>query len=112
VAHQLPRLAPRLRKAQPENHVVQAPLELLQKQFAGYASGARGFLEIVPELAFQREIDALGFLFLTQLQAIANNLGLTVFAMLSGSEVPLLDGALIAETLCAFEEQLHALAAA
>jgi hypothetical protein len=31
---------------------------------------------------------------------------------LSGSEVALLDGTLIAKTLCAFEEQLHALAAA
>jgi hypothetical protein len=32
--------------------------------------------------------------------------------MLSGSEVALLDGTLIAKTLCAFEEKLHALAAA
>jgi len=31
---------------------------------------------------------------------------------LSGSEVTLLDGALIAETLGAFEEKLHSLAAA
>jgi hypothetical protein len=32
--------------------------------------------------------------------------------MLSGGEVALLDRTLIAEALCAFEEQLHALAAA
>jgi hypothetical protein len=32
--------------------------------------------------------------------------------MLSRSEVTLFDGAFIAETFCAFEEQLHALAAA
>src|SRR5258706_6010433 len=32
--------------------------------------------------------------------------------MLSGSEVTLLDGTLIAKTLCAFEKQLHSLAAA
>jgi hypothetical protein len=32
--------------------------------------------------------------------------------MLSGSEVALLDGTLLAKTFCAFEEKLHALAAA
>ena len=69
-------------------------------------------LEVVAELAFQREVNALGFLLLAQLQAVANNLGLAVFPVLSGSEVALLDGTLIAETLCAFEEQLHSLAAA
>jgi hypothetical protein len=46
------------------------------------------------------------------LQAITYNLGFAVFPMLSGSEVTLLDGTLIAKTLCAFEEQLHSLAAA
>ncbi len=112
VPHQLPRLAPRLREPKAENHVVETTLELLQEQFAGDATRARGLLEVVTELAFEREVDALGFLLLAQLQAVANNLGLAVFPMLSGSEVALLDGALIAETFGAFEEQLHALAAA
>src|SRR5580704_3881236 len=112
VPHQLPRLPPRLRKAQPEHHVVETPLQLLQQQLAGYAPRACGFFEVVAELAFQREVDALGFLLLAQLQPVANNLGLAVLPMLSGSEVALLDGALIAKTLCAFEEQLHALTAA
>jgi hypothetical protein len=112
VADQLPRLTPRLREAQAKNDVVQTPLELLQKQFARDASRARGLLEIVTELAFQREVDALGFLLLAQLQAVANNLGFAVFPMLSGSEVALLNGTLIAETLRAFEEKLHTLAAA
>src|SRR6202050_4282670 len=112
VPHQLPRLTPRLREAQAENHIVETPLKLLQKQFAGDATSARGFLEVIAKLAFEREVDALGFLLLAQLQAIANDLGLAVFPMLSGSEVALLDGTLIAETLGAFEEKLHPLAAA
>ena len=112
VAHQLARLAPRLREAQAVHHVVQTPLELLQEQFAGDALRARRLLEVVAELAFQGEVNALGFLLFAQLQAVANDLGLAVFSMLAGSEVALLDGTLIAETLCAFEEQLHALAAA
>ena len=112
VAHQLSRLAPRLCEAQTEHYIVETTLQLLQKQFAGHALCARRLLEVVAELAFEREVNTLGFLLFAQLQTVANNLGLTVFPMLSGSEVALLDGALIAETLCAFEEQLHSLAAA
>jgi hypothetical protein len=112
VTHQLSRLPARLRKAETENYIIQAALKLLQEKLAGNPPGTRGFLEIVAELTFQREVDALCFLLLAQLQAIANNLGFAVFPMLSGSEVALLDGALIAKTFCAFEEKLHALAAA
>src|SRR6202140_5769675 len=112
VTHQLARLAPRLGKSQPVNHIVETAFELLQKPFAGSALRARGLLEVVAELAFLREVNALGFLLLTQLQAVAYNFGLAVLPMLSRSEVALLDGTLIAETFCAFEEQLHALAAA
>src|SRR5256885_4461611 len=112
VTHQLPRLAPRLRESQTEYNVVQTPLQLLQQLLAGHALGARGLLEVVTELPFLREVDSLRFLLLTQLQAVPYNLGLAVFAMLSGSEVALLDGTLIAKTFRAFEEQLHSLAAA
>jgi hypothetical protein len=84
----------------------------LQQQLAGHTTRTRGLLEVVAELAFQREVNALGFLLLAQLKAVANNFGFTVFPMLSRSEVALLDGTLIAKTLCAFEEKLHALAAA
>src|ERR1700733_10744729 len=55
VGHQLPRLPPRLRKAQAIHHIVQTPLQLLQEQFAGHTPGARSLLEVVAELAFQRE---------------------------------------------------------
>src|SRR5580700_35175 len=112
VAHQLPRLPPRLRETQAVDNVVQAPLQLLQEQFARNASRTRRLLEVVAELALESEIDALRLLLLAQLQAVANDLGLAVFPVLSGSEVALLDGALIAETFRAFEEQLHALTAA
>src|SRR5207248_10326834 len=54
----------------------------------------------------------LGFLLFAELQAVANNLGLAIFTVLSRSEIALLDGTLIGKTFCPFEEQLHALAAA
>jgi hypothetical protein len=84
----------------------------LQQHFAGDAPGAGGFLEVVAELAFLGKVDALGFLLFAQLQAVADDLGFAVLTMLAGSKIPLLDGTLIAEALGAFEEQLHALAAA
>ena len=71
-----------------------------------------GLLEVVAELAFLREVHALRLLLFAKLQAVADDLGLTVFAVLAGSEVALLDRTLVGETLCAFEEQLHAFAAA
>ena len=77
---------------------------MLQEQFTGYAPRSSGLLEVIPKLAFEGEIDALGFLLLSQLKTVADDLGFTVFPMLSGSEVALLDGTLIAKTLCAFQE--------
>src|SRR6202011_6018773 len=89
VAHQLARLAPRLGEAQAVDHVVETPLQLLQQLLAGHALRARGLLEVVAELAFLREVDALGFLLLAELQAVAYNFSLPALAMLSGSEVAL-----------------------
>src|SRR5438105_3174184 len=39
VTHELPRLGPRVSEAEPEDHVVQALLEVLEKNFAGLALG-------------------------------------------------------------------------
>ena len=104
VTHQLASLATRSCEAEPEYNVVQTTLELLQEYFAGYAFGARGFFKIVAELAFLREVDALCFLLLAELQAVAYDFGLTVFPVLAGGEIPLFDGALVGEALRAFEE--------
>src|SRR5579864_2802906 len=112
VTHQLARLAPRLGKPKPEDDIVEATLELLQQLLAGHTPGTGSLLEVVSELAFLGEVDSLRFLLFTQLQTVTHDLGLAVLPMLPGSEIALLDGTLIAEALCAFEEQLHALAAA
>ena len=112
VAHQLARLAPGARESEAIDNVVQPTLELLQELFAGDAFGSSGILKVVAELAFLGEVNTLSLLFFTQLKAVAYNLSLSIFPMLSGSEVALLDWTFIAETFCPFEEQLHALAAA
>jgi hypothetical protein len=112
VPHQLTGLATGHSESKAVDHVVQATLQLLQQHLAGHTPGAGRFLEIVPELAFLGKVNALGLLLLAQLQAVANDLGFAVLAMLAGSKIPLLDGTLIAEAFSAFEEQLHALAAA
>ena len=84
----------------------------MQQQLAGYTLGARGLLEVVAELPFLGEVDALGFLLLAQLQAIAHNLGFAVLAVLARSEIALLDWAFIGKAFWPLEEQLHSLAAA
>src|SRR6266567_2397476 len=112
MAYQLPCLAARNPESQPQNDAVQPALELLQQQFASNALSARRFFEIIAELGFLSEIDALGLLLLAQLQTITDNLGFAVLAMLARSKIALLNGTLVSEALRAFEEQLHALAAA
>src|SRR6516165_2826294 len=112
VTHQLARLTPRLRESEPEHDVVQTALQLLQQLLAGHALGACGLLEVVAELAFLGKVNALRLLLFTQLQTVADDFGFAILPMLPGSEVALLDRTFIAEALCAFEEQPHALAAA
>ena len=104
VTHQLARLAARERKTQALNNSIQSPLELLQQGFAGHAFGARGLFKVITELFFQREVHALGLLFLAQLQAVTHNLGLTVLAMLAGGKIALFHRALLAEALGTFEK--------
>src|SRR5271167_577867 len=104
VTHQLAGLAAGHAESQAIDHVVQAALQLLQEQFAGDALGARGLLEVITELAFLGEVNTLGLLFLSKLQAVAHDLRLAVLAMLARSKIALLDGTLIAEAFGAFEE--------
>jgi hypothetical protein len=112
VTHQLARLTAGGPEAETENNAIKTALELLQEQFAGDAGLARGLLEVVAELAFLGEVDALCFLLFAQLQAVAYNFSLAVLAMLAGSEVALFNGAFVAEALRAFQKKLDAFAAA
>ena len=108
VAHQLPRLTAGNAEAEPEHDVVQPPLELFEQLRARHAWGADRVLEVVTELLFLREVNALRFLLFAQLQTVADHLGLLVFPVLSGSEVTLFNGAFVAEALRAFQEELDA----
>jgi hypothetical protein len=104
----LPRLTPRDAETHPENDVVKAAFELLEQLFTRDSLGADGVLEVVAELPFLGEINALGFLFFAQLQTVANHLGLFIFPVLSGSKIAFFNGTFIAEALRAFQEELDA----
>jgi hypothetical protein len=108
VTHQLARLAAGNTEAQPEDHVVQPPLELLQQFRTRDTLEQDRLLEVIPELAFLGEVDAFGFLFFAQLQTVAYNLGLLIFPVLAGSEVAFLNRTFIAEALGALQEELDA----
>jgi hypothetical protein len=83
VTHQLPRLTPGNSKAETIDNGVETALKLLQEQFAGHTFGAGGFLEVVAELAFLREVNTLCFLLFAQLQAVADNFGFAIFPVLA-----------------------------
>src|SRR5208283_4210079 len=91
---------------------VETAFQLLKQHLAGDALGAGGALEVIAELLFLGEVDALGLLLLAKLQAVANDFRLAVLAVLARSEIALFNRTLVGEALCAFEEQFHALAAA
>ena len=84
----------------------------LQQEFAGHTLGAGGLFEVIAELAFLGEVDALGLLLLAKLQAVADNFGFAIFTVLARRKVALFDRTFVSETFCAFEEKLHPLAAA
>src|ERR1700678_2070146 len=79
---------------------------------AGDAFGRRGLFVGSAELPFQHAINAADFLLFAKLQAIPYNFLLAVFAMLSGDEVALFNGALLGVAAFALEIKLHALAPA
>jgi hypothetical protein len=102
MANKLTSLATRGSQPHAKNHVVQPALKLLQKLFAGHATGTGGLFEVVAELTLLREVDSFCFLLLAQLETVANDFGFSVFSMLSGSEVALFDGTLIRKAFRAF----------
>ena len=114
MTHKLARLTTRYAEAQAVHDVVQAALELLQKQFASDALGAGSLLEIIPELAFLGKVNTLGFLLLAKLQAVTYDFRLAVLAVLAGSKIALLDGTPLSlkHLVPLRNSQLHALAAA
>ena len=112
VANDLAGLAAGNGKAEAVSDVIQAALQLLDQQFAGDALGTAGLLVVGAELAFEGEVDALGLLLLTQLQAVADDLGLAVLAVLAGRKVALLNGAIVGEAFGALQKELRAFATA
>ena len=78
---------------------------LLQQELAGDSGLAGGLLVVGAELGLEREVDALGLLLFTQLQAVADQLlDLLGLAVLSRGEVALVDGSFVAKTLGALQE--------
>ncbi len=99
VTDELAGLTPRHRESEAVHHVVETALQLLEQHLAGDALGAGGALEVVAELAFLGEVDALGLLLLAKLQAVAHDFRLAVLAVLAGSEIALFDRTLVREAL-------------
>src|SRR5215471_2309934 len=93
VTDKLPRLSVRCRKAEPDEHVVQATLELRQQVFAGDALLADSLLEVGTELILQNTVDTLYFLFFTQLESVTYNFRLTIPPMLTWREITFFDSA-------------------
>ena len=112
VTNDLASLATRNRIADAVRHVVETTLKLLQQQFAGNAGLVGSLLVVRAELRLEREVDALGLLLFTQLQAIADDLLRARLAMLARGEVALVDGALLTEATRTLEEKLDAIATA
>src|SRR6185312_2249712 len=111
VQDQLPRLAPRCREAEPDQHVVKPALEHAQEVLAGDALLAAGLVVIDRELLLQDAVVALGLLLLPQLDAVLALL-LAAATMLTRRIGAALDAALVGEAALALEEELLPLPAA
>ncbi len=119
VAHELTGLAAAGAPSGPEDHVVEAQLEVAQQVLTGDAALAGGLLVHVAELLLQDPVDPAGLLLLAQLGQVLGALAHTVAAVLAGrvgAAVPvgdrLGDRALERVAALAFQEQLGPLAPA
>ncbi len=72
---------------------------MLEQHLAGDALGTGGTLEVVAELAFLGEVDALRLLLFAKLQAVAYDFRLAVLTMLAGCEIALFNRTLVREAL-------------
>src|SRR5688572_25133228 len=110
--HHLPRLRAAGAQTHPVDHVVEPLFQHAQQILTGDPGHRAGFLEQVAELGFHQTVVPLGLLLLAKLQAITDNLGLTILAVLAGNEVAALDRAFFCMTTLSLQEELHALAPA
>jgi hypothetical protein len=84
-----------------------------EQEFAGNAGLVGGLLVVGPELGLEGEVDALGLLFLAELQTVTDDLlHFAGLAVLAWGEVALFDGAFLGEALGALEEEFGSVAAA
>src|SRR5919197_2328356 len=111
VADELARLAARGGEAEPDQHVVEEPLEQREQVLAGDALLARGLVVVAGELLLQHAVVALGLLLLAQLHAVLG-LALAAAAVVAGRVGASLDAALVGQAALALEEELLPLAAA
>jgi hypothetical protein len=113
VADELAGLAAAGAPAGPEDHVVEAQLEVAQQVLAGDAGLAAGLLVEVAELLLQEPVDAAGLLLLAQLGQVLRALAHAVAAVLAGRVGAAVavghrlgDGALERVAALALQEQL------
>ena len=86
MAHELPRLRPRRREAEPIDDVVEPPLQQLSR-FSPVIPLSMRRLEVATELLLQHAVDAPDLLLLAKLQAVARELRLPRLAVLSGRKL-------------------------
>src|SRR5262249_36974111 len=108
VRHHLARFGAGCGEAQPEDDIVQAPLEETQEVLPRHAPLALRLGEVAPELPLEEPVDTFGLLLLAELLAIGRLLG-SAQPMLPRRVVAALDRALAREAARALQEQLQAL---
>src|SRR5439155_10867117 len=94
VAHELPGLRARVGKAEAEDDVVEALLEILEQVLAGLALGRSAAVVVAAELALEQPVEALDLLLLAHLHAVLGELGAPL-AVLARRIRTALDGALV-----------------
>src|SRR5262249_37814212 len=112
MADDLARLRPAGAEAHAVDDAVEAPLARGRQLLAGNAFGLGGLFIHPAELRFEDAINAAHLLLFTKLQAIADDFGFAVLAVLSGDKVAALDGTFLAMASLALQVKFHALAPA
>src|SRR5207248_8058199 len=98
-------------EAQPEDHVVEPLLEVLEQVLAGLALGSRAAQVVAAELALEQAVEALDFLLLAKLHAVLGELGAPLAVLARGVRAAL-DGTLVRVAAVALQVHLEVFAPA
>jgi hypothetical protein len=100
------------RKSHAVHDVIETTLEGLHQNFGSFSGLTKRFLEVIPELPFEKPVHAADFLFLTELQTVFRDLLAARLSMRSGRIISPFDRTFLRKALRPLQKKFLAFSSA